>query len=291
MSFINISKKDDFGILEFDKSVQFLTVEILDEFKVGFRELAKDSGVNIIIAFAPNALYGMSIPFIYETMKSGDRDNTEVFLRSVHDFIIEMRTCLKPTLGVTLGSHLLGGGLEVLRACKYLAVLQDTQLGLVEEGLGFPPGFGGTAFSRIIGVRKTAEMIVSAKMYSTEEAFSMGLVTFILTERNTPKKEIVALAKEILSHMVPVKLPPTLVPDDANFTEKELLFFAKGKSLFGVKSALLAISEGAKHDDLSDALTEEREHFLNVVFKPNAREGVKAFMQKRKPVFTDAIGG
>ena len=291
MSFINTSKKDGLGILEFDKSVQFLTVEILDEFKLGFRELAKDNDVKIIIAFAPNALYGMSIPFIYETMKSGNRDDTEVFLQSVHDFIVEMRACLKPTLGVSLGSHLLGGGLEVLRACKYLAVSENTQLGLVEENLGFPPGFGGTAFSRIIGVRKTAEMIISAKMYSAPEAFDMGLADFVLTESNTPKNETAVLAKEILGGMVPVKTPPPLLPSEARFTEKELLFFAKGKSRLAVERALWAIGDGATYGSLRGALIEERENFLSVVFKPNAREGVEAFMQKRKPVFTDAIGG
>jgi len=290
MSFINTNKKDGLGILEFDKSVQFLTVEILDEFKLSFRELAKDNDVKITIVFASNALYGMSIPFIYETMKSGNRAETEIFLRSVHDFIVEMRTCLKPTLGVALGSHLLGGGLEFLRACKYLAVSENTQLGLVEEGLGFPPGFGGTAFSRIIGVRKTAEMIISAKMYSAPEAFDMGLANFVLIESNTPKKEVAALAKEIIGGMVPVKTPPMLRSMEAIFTEKELLFFAKGKSRFAIESALWAIGDGASHHNLNDALMEERENFLNVVFKPDAQEGVKAFIEKRKPVFTDAIG-
>jgi enoyl-CoA hydratase/carnithine racemase len=292
MSLVLINKKNGLGILEISPSITALTVEILEEYKAGFRELANDDEVKIIIPFAPSAIYGMSIPFIYETIKANNRAKTEKFLHGVHDFIEEMYGCAKPTLGVALGTHLLGGGLEIFLPCNHLMVSPNTMLGLPETGIGIMPGFGGTAISRIIGVRKAAEMIASAKMYSAEEAFEMKLVDRIITDTNKAKEEIKTFAMEILAGAVPKgTVPRLIVPEDADFTEEELLKYAKGKSRSAIENALAAIRDGAEWENLSSALENERERFLRVVFSPNALVGVEAFMNKQKPKFIDAIGG
>lgn len=290
MSLVNTSKKDGLGILEFDKSVQFLTVEILDEFKAGFRELANDDEVKLIILFAPSAVYGMDISFIYQTMKAGNRAETEVFLRGVHDFIEEMYEYPKQILGAVLGTHLLGGALELFLPCDYLWILPDTLLGLPECGIGIMPGYGGTHISRRIGVRRTAEMIATAKMYSAQETLKMGLADGVMANTTNPKEEIIALATTFLNIRAPKRTPCVLIPEEADFTEEELLYYAKGKSRLAVTHALEAVHKGAiYHEFFFDKFKEEREYFLETVFTPNAMEGVKAFMQKRKPVFTDAI--
>ncbi len=291
MPLITTTKKDGLGILEIPERMTSLTPELLDEIKVGFRALAVGDETKLIIFLAVNNLYGMSIPYIYETIKAGDRVKTEIFLKDIHEFVTEIRTCIKPTLGVALGQYLLGGALEILRSCEYFAVFPHTMLGLVEEGIGIMPGFGGTAFSDIIGVRKTAEMIVSAKMYSAEKALEMGLVNRIITNVNAPKKVVTAYAREILAGTAVKNSPQVIVPKEADFTEEELLRYGKGKSRFAVTKALEAIREGAKHHYFPGALAVERGKFLDVCFTQNALEGVTAFMEGRKPKFTDTIGG
>lgn len=291
MSFITTEKKKGLGILEIAPSVQFLTVEILDELKTGFRKLMKDDEVKLIIQYAPSAIYGMNIGYIHEAMRARDREKTKDFLLDMHEFIMEMYECEKPILGAVLGTHLLGGGLEIFLPCDHLVVSPGISLGLPETSIGIMPGFGGTAISRIVGVRKAAEMIASAKMYSADEALGMRLVDRIIKDANAPKKEIVTFANEILSGTIPSRAPVVLVPEEANFTRAELLQYAKGKSRFAVTNALVAIRDGAACSKKRSAFWFEREGFLNVLFTANAREGVEAFIAKRKPKFTDAIGG
>jgi enoyl-CoA hydratase len=291
MSFITSEKKNGLGIIEFVPRASFLNVEILDEFKKSFRKLAKNDEVNLIVLFAPQAIYGMNIGYIHGAMMARDLEKTKKFLYGVHEFIEEMYECEKPILGAALGTHLLGGGLEIFLPCDHLLVSPNTLLGLPETGIGIMPGFGGTAISRIIGVRKAAEMIASAKMYSAEETLEMKLVDRIITDVNAPKKEIAAFANKILSRTVPPRAPVVLVPEEANFTWAELIQYAKGKSRFAVTNALVAIRDGAARSKKHDAFLLERERFLNVLFAPNALIGVEAFMNKQKPKFTDAIGG
>lgn len=293
MSFIVIEKKKGLGILEISPSVTALTIEMLDEFKAGFRELANDSEVKLIILYAPSAIYGMNIGYIHEAMKARDREKTEDFLCDIHDFIfMEMYCCPKPILGAVLGTHLLGGGLEIFLPCDYVMTAPHTMFALPECGLGIMPGFGGTAISRLVGVRKAAEMIASAKIYSAEEALKIGLVDRIITDVNSPIKEIKAFAHEILDRTVLPKMEVHLAPEEADFTEEELVRYAKGKSRFAVTNALIAIREGAKCGiENLGPFWEERERFLNVLFTPNALEGVEAYLAKRKPKFTDTIGG
>lgn len=289
MSFMTIQKQNGLGILEFLPTTSFLTVEILEEFQTGFRTLADDDDVKLIISFAPNAIHGMNISFIYETIKARDEIKTNGFLCGVHNFIKEMYKCPKPTLGVALGTHLLGGGLEIFLPCKYFLVSPHTMLGLVETGIGIMPGFGGTFISRIIGVRRAAEMIAGAKMYSADEAMTMGLVDEIIADMNAPKKEIAAFARKILAGGVAQKISAVLVPEDANFTEEELLRFAKGKSRFSVENALAAIREGARWGDFWEDFWEERARFLRVIFAPCALEGAASFLEKRRPNYSDKI--
>src|SRR5690606_36334319 len=74
----------------------------------------------------------------------------------------------------------LGGGLELALSCDFLIASPSSKFGLPEVGLGLLPGFGGTQrLSRLVGLNKARELIVTGQHIDAQEAFRIGLINHI----------------------------------------------------------------------------------------------------------------
>lgn len=149
----------------------------------------------------------------------------------------------------------LGGGLELAMACHIRVASDTARMGLPEVSLGVIPGYGGTQrLPQLIGKGRALEMILSAGMVSAEEAYRTGLVNHVV-----PADELlpfsVALAQKIIKNS-PAAISMAINAVNANYKEGENGFETEIKS-FG-------------------------KCFGTVDFK----EGTKAFLEKRKAVFT-----
>lgn len=150
----------------------------------------------------------------------------------------------------------LGGGLEIALACNFRVASTKARLGLPEINLGLMPGWGGTQrLQRVIGQSRALQMVLSGDPIPAKTALEWGLVSAVFE-------------------------PEELLPG----ANKLLAAFA-GKSGDALRIAKRAVVQGAKLP-LPEALNFESESFGLLWSSPDRAEGVKAFMEKRKPNFT-----
>jgi enoyl-CoA hydratase len=162
----------------------------------------------------------------------------------------------KPTIAVVNG-FALGGGTELALACTMRVASPNAKFGLPEVGLGILPGYGGTQrLSRLVGEGRAMEIILSAEAIDAQEAYRLGLVNKIF-----PKE--------------------SLLEDARRFAQG----FAK-KGGIALRLAMEAVHRGLNLP-LENGL--ELEAFLAGLSwaTEDAKEGTRAFLEKRKPIFKD----
>ncbi|QQG48836.1 MAG: enoyl-CoA hydratase/isomerase family protein [archaeon] len=161
----------------------------------------------------------------------------------------------KPIVGA-LSGFVLGGGLELAMSCDVLIASETIQLGQPEIDIGVMPGGGGTQrLTRAVGKYKAMEMVLSGRRIGAEDAKALGLVS-----RVVPKEAYLTEAKKVAGEIA-------------------------AKSPVAVRLAKMAVNK-AFEMGLSDGLDFERELFYLLFASEDKREGMKAFLEKRKPEFT-----
>ncbi len=162
----------------------------------------------------------------------------------------------KPIIAAINGACL-GGGLELALACHIRLAAPEAKLGLPELNLGLIPGYGGTQrLPQVVGRGKATQMILTSEMIGGEEALRIGLI-----ESLYPLDQLVSEAK-------------TLAKTIAQ------------KSSVTMKFALAAIHAGFTADR-ETGLREEARLFGQSFATEDCKEGVNAFIEKRKPQFTN----
>lgn len=147
----------------------------------------------------------------------------------------------------------LGGGLEMALACDLRIASENATLGLPEVGLAIIPGTGGTQrLSRVIGLAKALEFILCAKRISAKEALSLGLVN--------------AVAPAALGEALTWAL---------KISEAGPIALCQAK--FAIRAGFDA--------SLEEGLRMEKEAYKAVLHSKDRLEGLRAFSEKRKPVF------
>tara|TARA_Y100001960_G_scaffold315256_1_gene380501 strand:- start:942 stop:1727 length:786 start_codon:yes stop_codon:yes gene_type:complete len=170
------------------------------------------------------------------------------------DFPRFLETMRLPTLACING-HCLGAGLEIALACTLRIAATSARLGLPEINLGVIPGSGGTQrLARVVGLGRAMEMVTLGEPISAQSAFTIGLVN--------------------------------AVHDDSDLTEagREICrkWQAKGAvSLMAARDAVLTSPD----IDISAGIEIERKLFALCLASGERDEGVKAFLEKRKPKF------
>lgn len=176
--------------------------------------------------------------------------------RKGQDLFLFMENLGKPTIAVVNGVTL-GGGLELALACTMRLASSNARFGLPEVGLGIIPGYGGTQrHSRLVGKGRAMEMILSAEPIDAQEAYRIGLVNKIFSRES-------------------------LLEDAWKFAQR---FVQKGA--IALRLAMEAIHQGL---DLPLERGLELESSLAGLSwaTEDAKEGTRAFLEKRKPVFKD----
>ncbi|UCG38199.1 MAG: enoyl-CoA hydratase/isomerase family protein [bacterium] len=149
----------------------------------------------------------------------------------------------------------LGGGLELALSCDLILASQNARLGLPETNLGIIPGLGGCIrLPRRVGLGRAREMIFSGRIVDAQDAFAFGLVDAVL-ETDLFEDKVLEYARMLAS-----KSPVSMA-------------LAKSTLNRGMDASLEA------------GLALEREAFAYCFTLPDAREGITAFLEKRKPVF------
>lgn len=182
------------------------------------------------------------------------RDAT-AFARRGQELFTRLEKMNIPVIAAVNG-FALGGGLELALACDFIYAAENAKFGLPECTLGIMPGFGGTVrLPRRVGPARARELAFTGAMVNAQEAFAMGLVN-----RVVPQAQLVATVIETAMAIVNRAAPV----------------------------AVGAIKESIHHGvQMSEDKANELEArlFGDLFATADAREGTRAFVEKRKPKF------
>lgn len=166
-----------------------------------------------------------------------------------------IESCPQPVIA-QINGYALGGGLEISLACDLRIASEEAEFGLTESNLGAIPGGGGTQrLPRVVGVAKAKEMIFLGRRVSAKEAERIGLV-----HKTVQASELESQVSEIT---------------------KELL----QKAPVSLAAAKTAINKVWEFTDLDSGLLWERDLANLCAETQDRQEGMKAFLEKRKPQF------
>lgn len=175
-------------------------------------------------------------------------------LESFHSIFRTMEQIAKPSIAIVDGVAL-GGGCELVAGCDVVIASEGSRFGQPEIKLGVFPPVSCVLLPGIIGEKRAREMILTGELIDAREAQRLGLINYV-----TPQDELHAKANEILAKLRVLSAP----------------------SLEATKRAMNA-ARGLPFDQ---ALKSVEDLYLNELLKTeDAREGIQAFMEKRKPVW------
>ncbi|MGB9853329.1 MAG: enoyl-CoA hydratase/isomerase family protein [Candidatus Bathyarchaeales archaeon] len=179
-------------------------------------------------------------------------DRINAALNAFNKIFYTLKDVDKPTLAVVKG-YALGGGCELAIGCDMILASEDAQFGLPEVTVGAMPPVAAALLPRLIGRKKAFELILTGDMINAVEAKQIGLVNKV-----APAEKLEEATKE--------------------FVEK-----LRSKSSVVLKLTRKALYEGVDLE-FGKALEKATEIYLNSLIKTeDAVEGLKAFLEKRKP--------
>ena len=173
--------------------------------------------------------------------------------KAIHKCVIELRNMEKPVIAAVNGAAF-GAGLSLALACDIIIASRETKFGTAFIGIGLAPGCGTQFFTNLVGYQRACEYILTAKTFSAEEAKELGIVNKVVDQNKLDNT-----VEELLSRFR--ELPPIAV----------------GK-------AKMLINKSMSNDMLTH-LDLESKTASQSADTEDFKEGVTAFVEKRKPVF------
>ncbi|MBS1174541.1 MAG: echA8 [Burkholderiaceae bacterium] len=244
---------DKVGRITLNRPAQLnaLNDALMDELAHALQTFDADATIGAIVmtgsdkAFAAGADIKAMVALDFETAY---RQN---FITRNWDAVARIR---KPIVAAVSG-FALGGGCELAMACDTIIAADTAQFGQPEIKLGVIPGAGGTQrFTRAVGKAKAMDMVLTGRMMGAEEAERSGLVARVV--------------------------PADILQDEALKMAQAIAGYGK----LAVMSAKEAVNQ-AFESPLSSGLLFERRAFHSLFSTDDQKEGMAAFIEKRKPAF------
>ena len=255
MEFVRVDRDQEIAVVSVDRQdkLNALNPQVIDELGQAFNSVREDAEVRGVLltgagskAFVAGADIGVLAEMTPVTGVDVSRQGQEVF-RSIERFP-------KPVVAAVNG-YALGGGCELALACHLRVASQSARFGLPEVGLGIIPGYGGTLrLSRLVGLGRALELTLSGQMIGADRAEAIGLANAVY-------------------------------PDDGFLDQsKSFLRGITKNAPMAVKLALESVY-GALDSSSTESLRRESGLFGILASTEDMREGMTAFLEKRKPDF------
>jgi enoyl-CoA hydratase len=233
------------------KALNALNDALMDELGAALLAFDADEGIGAIVitgsekAFAAGADIGAMKDWTYMDVFGAD------YITRNWETIRKVR---KPVIGAVAG-YALGGGCELAMMCDILIAADTAKFGQPEIKIGILPGAGGTQrLPRAVGKAKAMDLVLTARMMDAAEAERAGLVS-----RVVPADKLMEEAMDAATVIAAMSLPAVMMAKEA------------------VNRAYEA--------PLNDGLLFERRMFHSLFGTHDQKEGMTAFLEKRKPNF------
>jgi enoyl-CoA hydratase len=252
--FVNYQIEDRIAIVLVDRPpVNALNNQVEEEIERIFEELKTSSEVGVVIISGGGKKSFIAGADINSILKRTPKE-AEAMSASTQRVLSKIESFPRVVIAAINGLAL-GGGCEVTLACDIRVADESATFGFPEVGLGLIPGAGGTQrLPRLVGIGKAKELILSGDAINSFEALRIGLV-----EKIAPKGKVLIEAKKI--------------------AKRALL-----RGPIAVANAKKAINDGMNMT-FKDGMKRETELFCALFETRDMKEGVKAFLEKRKPCF------
>lgn len=222
----------------------------MSELVRGLEELDRDAAVTVIILTGGERAFAAGA----DLAEMSQATPVDLVMGRRFELWDRIRKISKPMIAAVSG-YCLGGGNELAMNCDIIIASETATFGQPEVSVGIMPGAGGTQrLTRVVGKYRAMEMILTGKSISVEEAYRVGLVN-----RVVPIESLMDEAKKVANEIA--SKPPI--------------------SVRAAKEAILK----AQDTTLEVGLEFERKAFYLLFATEDGKEGIKAFLEKRKPTF------
>jgi enoyl-CoA hydratase len=252
---IIFERQDEIAIIRFNrpKALNAINPTVVAEVSDALDHIKTDTALKVLILTGAGEK-----AFVAGADIASMRDYTPLegkyFSAQGHKLLFEMESLPIPVIACVNG-FALGGGCELAMACDFIYAADSAKFGQPEINLGIIPGFGGTQrLSRLVGKSMAKELCMTGVMISAQEAKDIGLVNKVFPAEAL-WEETIKVAK---------------------------LLASKGKvSMRAVKETI----DRGYDQDLRTGCYMESEAFGMCMASEDAKEGMGAFLEKRKAVF------
>ncbi len=254
MEFILVNDQYEPGIaliqLNRPKDLNALNLQLMKEVRDTLQRLDGDDNVRVIIITGNEQAFAAGA----DIKQMADQSAIDMLIADQFSTWDQIRRTRKPLIAAVSG-FALGGGCELAMTCDMIIASETAKFGQPEIKIGVLPGAGGTQrLTRAIGKARAMELVLTGRFISAEEALRFGLINKVVPVEMY-LREALALAREI-SAMSPI----------------------------ATRLAKEAVNR-AYETHLDEGLAFERKNFYLAFASEDQKEGMKAFVEKRKPVY------
>lgn len=252
---IQLEKKNIATVLTINRpqALNALNDQVLSELSQAFKQIESDKSTRVLIitgAGEKSFVAGADI----KAFESMTPSQAVIFAEKGQKIFRHLEIMRVPTIAAVNG-FALGGGCELAISCDFIIASTKAKFGLPEVSLGLIPGFGGTQrLARYVGLPLARELTMTGRQMAAEEALKVGLVNRVVE------------------------------PEQLLTTCLEIAEMIATRSPIAVSKAKESMNHGYDMD-LDSGLHFERDAFSELFRTQDVREGVKAFIEKRKPEF------
>jgi len=237
------------------KVLNALNSQVFDDLETLFNSLAKDPGVKVILLTGAGEKAFAAGADINELVNLGNMTGEQKSLRGQSIFHL-IETCGKPVIALING-FALGGGCELALACHIRIASDRARLGQPEVKLGLIPGYGGTQrLPRLVSTSAALKLLLTGEIIDAGEALRIGLVNEVV-----PGDRLLTRGNE-LAQTIAAQAPLAI-------------------------SACMEAVRGGTLLPLNAALKLEADLFGQLCGTQDKKEGTRAFLEKRSPIWTN----
>lgn len=235
------------------KTMNALSGQMMDDLRAALNHIDKDADIRVVVLSGGDQCFaaGVDIREIEDIATSVDARR---YLKKAHALFDCLEELEKPVIAVIAGLAL-SGGLELALACDLRVAAENATFGQPEIKIGMIPGGGGTQrLPRVIGITKAKELLYTGDHINAQEAYRLGLLNRVVA--------------------------PALLMQEA----RALALRIAAQPLEALKAVKLAVN-GGRDMTMSMAMAYEARCLEQLFATEDQKEGVMAYMEKRKPVF------